>query len=306
MKKVLILILLLTLLGCAKQPTANHQTSGMAILTSLEATNLLTLALTDDTGIQTILTIPTTYSMNAHARYFKKHNKNFNEQSVNAAACVTIRSIWNHDDLYPYARRANVRVVEIDSSAPVDKTQAGVKLIKEKKNGKISPFIWRSPANLTKMADFIAKDLMALYPDQASQIDSNLKLFKQDLFKLRTKYEAKLIDLDSTEVISLTEDFDYLFSEFGIEVLDRFLKQQIDWHDEDIAALEKSIREHGIKAVICNHAPQGRIFEAIVNNGAQPVILDTLLTTDGQHLTAKQRLLGFFSDNLDKIYVGLK
>lgn len=306
MKKVLILILLLILLGCAKQPTANHQTSGMVILTSLEATNLLTQTLTVDTGIQTILTVPATYSMNAHARYFKKHAKNFTEQSVNAVACVTIRSIWKHDDLYPYARRANVRIVEIDSSAPIDKTQAGVKLIKENKSGKISPFIWRSPANLTKMADFIAKDLMALYPDQATQIDSNLKAFKRNLFKLRTKYEAKLIDLESTEVISLTQDFDYLFSEFGIEVLDRFLKQQIDWDDEDIAALEKSIRDNGIKAVICNRAPQGKIFEVIVTNGAQPVILDTLLTADGQHLPPKLRLLVFFSDNLDKIYEGLK
>jgi ABC-type Zn uptake system ZnuABC Zn-binding protein ZnuA len=306
MKKVLILIVLLTLLGCAKQPTSNHQTPDMQILTSLEATNLLTQMLTDGTGIKTVQTVPATYSMNAHARYFKKHDKNFNEQAVTAAACVTIRSIWNRDDLYPYARRANVRIVEIDSSAPVDKTQAGVKLIKQKKSGKISPFIWRSPANLTKMADFVAKDFMALYPDHATQIDSNLKLFKQDLFKLRTKYEAKLIDLESTEVISLTEDFDYLLSEFGIEVLDRFSKQQIDWDEADITTLENSIRRNGIKTVICNRAPQGNIFEVIVNNGAQPVILDTLLTADRQDLTPKQRLLGLFSDNLDKIYEGLK
>ncbi|WP_421900923.1 metal ABC transporter solute-binding protein, Zn/Mn family [Maridesulfovibrio sp.] len=306
MKKILPLILLLSLLGCAKQSTTLPRTSGMQILTSLEATTLLTQTLTEETGIKTILTVPSTYSMNSHARYFKKHAKIFNEQAEDAAACVTIRSIWNHDDLYPYARRANVRIVEIDGSAPVDKTQAGVKLIKEKEGGQVSPFTWRSPGNLTKMADFIAKDLMALYPDQAAKIDSNLKLLKQDLFKLRTNYESKLLDLESTEMISLTEDFDYLISEFGIEVLDRFLKQQIDWNESDVAALERTIRGNEVKAVLCNRMPQGKIFEAIVNNGANPVVLTTLVTANGSHLKPKQRLLEFYSKNLDRIYDGLK
>ncbi|NDV25171.1 metal ABC transporter solute-binding protein, Zn/Mn family [Desulfovibrio sp. JC010] len=306
MKKILPLIMLLCLLGCAKQSTTQPRTSGMQILTSLKATKLLTQTLTADTRIQTIQTVPSTYSMNSQARYFKKHAREFNEQAMGAAACVTIRSIWNRDDLYPYARRANVRIVEIDGSAPVDKTQAGVKLIKEKTGGNVSPFIWRSPGNLTKMADFIAKDLMALYPDQAAVIDNNLKSLKQQLFKLRTKYELKFIDLESMDVISLTGDFDYLISEFGIEVVDSFLKQEIDWNDADVAALAQSIRENEIKTVLCNRMPQGKIFEAIVNNGAHPVVLTTLVTANDPHLPPKQRLLEFYSENLERIYGGLE
>ncbi|NDV21435.1 metal ABC transporter solute-binding protein, Zn/Mn family [Desulfovibrio sp. JC022] len=306
MKKILPLILLLSLMGCAKQSTNYSQTSGMQILTSLEATKLLTQTLTKGTGIKTILTVPATYSMNSHARYFKKNVNKFSEQASNAAACVTIRSVWQHDDLYPYARRTNVRIVEIDGSAPVDKTQAGVKLIKEKVSGQISPFIWRSPGNLTKMADFIAKDLIALYPDHAPKIYNNLKSLKQNLFKLRTKYESKLIDLESTEAISLTSDFDYLISEFGIEVVDSFLKQQIDWNESDIAILKESIRENDIKAVLCNRMPQGKIYEAIIENGAQPIVLSTLLTSKSTGQSAEQKLLGLYSENLDRIYEGLK
>lgn len=230
MNKIIPILLLLSLMGCAKQSTTHPQTSGIEILTSLKATKLLTQTLTAGTEIKTVLTIPPTYSMNSHAHFFKKHATEFNEHARNAAACVTIRSIWSGDDLYPYARRSNVRIVEIDGSAPVDKTQAGVKLIKEYGNGFVSPFIWRSPGNLTKMADFITKDLMALYPDQSTKIYTNLKSFKRAIFKLRTEYESKLIELDSTEAISLTEDFDYLLAEFGIEITKAFLKQEIDWN----------------------------------------------------------------------------
>lgn len=305
MKKICLLIMLLSLMGCHKQTNTLPQTSSMIILTSLTATELLTETLVAGTGIRTILTVPATYSMNSHARYFKKHTTQFNEQAANAAACVTIRSIWNHDDLYPYARRANVRIVEIDGAAPIDKMQAGVKLIKEI-NGKISPCIWRSPGNLTKMADFIAKDLMALYPDHAPRIEDNLKSLKQDLFKLRTGYESKLVELDSVEVISLTGDFAYLISEFGIEEVDSFQKQQIDWDDSDIAALGESIRENEIKAVICNRMPQDRIHEVIVSNGANPVVLTTLTKMDSTDDDAKSRLLKLYSGNLDLIYEGLK
>lgn len=306
MKKILPLIMLLSLLGCAKQSTTHLQTSEMQILTSLEATKLLTQALVEGTGIKTILTVPATYSMNSQARYFKKHVAQFNGQASNGTACITIRSIWKHDDLYPYARRANVRIVEIDSSAPVDKTQAGVKLIKERKNGKISPFIWRSPGNLTKMADFIAKDLIALYPDHTAKIDTNLKTLKQDLFKLRTKYESKFIDLESVEIITLTEDFDYLISEFGIDVTERFLKQQIDWDEADIAALTEAINENEIKMILCNRMPQSKIYETITANGAQPVVLHTLTTMNSTDQPAKQRLLALYSSNLDRIYDALK
>ncbi len=306
MKKTLLLILILSLLGCARQSTTHLQTSGMQILTSLKATKLLTQTLTQDTGIKTILSVPPTYSMNSQARYFKKHARKFNEQATNAAACVTIRSIWMQDNLYPYARRANVRIVEIDGSAPVDKTQAGVKLVRDKGSGYVSPFIWRSPGNLTKMADFIAKDLMALYPDQAAIIDNNLKSLKQDLFKLRTKYESKFIELESTEVISLTGDFDYLLSEFGIEVVESLQKQAIDWDEKDVAALEKAITKNDVNAVICKRMPQGRIYEIIVNSGAHPVVLTTLVTANTPHLPARKRLLAFYAENLDRIFKGFK
>ncbi|TIH19149.1 zinc ABC transporter substrate-binding protein [Marinifilum sp. JC120] len=306
MRKILTLIMLLSLMGCAKQSTNHPQTSGMQILTSLEATKLLSQTLIEGTGIKIIQTVPATYSMNSQARYLKKHAKKFNEQAVNAAACVTIRSIWQDDDLYPYARRGNVRIVEIDASAPVDKTQAGVKLIKERESGHVSPFIWRSPGNLTKMADFVAKDLMALYPDQAVKIDSNLKSLKQDLFKLRTNYEIRFSELESVEAISITGNFDYLISEFGIEIVENFLKQQIDWDESDIAILEESIRKNEIKSVLCNRMPQGKIYEAIVSNGAKPVVLRTLIASRSTGQSAKEQLLGLYSENLDKIYDGLK
>ncbi len=306
MKKIVMLIVLLSLLGCSKQSTISSQVSGMTVLTSLEATKLLAQSLTERTGIRVELVVPATYSMNSHARYFKKHATEFNEYVKDATACVTIRSVWDHDDLYPFSRRSNVWIVEIDGSAPVDKTQAGVKLVKNPVTGKISPYIWRSPANLTKMADFVAKDLKSLYPDQASVIDSNLKSLKKDLFKLRTNYESKLIELESIEVISLTSSFDYLTSEFGIDVLESFLKQQIDWDQNDYSMLSKNIIKNEVKIVLCTQMPQQQLYETIVASGATPVVFTTLINAKDTHLAPKIRLFGFYSTNLDAIYNGLK
>lgn len=306
MKKAIILVILIILTGCAKQSTPHSRTSGTTVLTSLKATKLLTQSLTEETGINVELVVPASYSMNSHARYFKKNNSKFNEAATKAAACVTIRSVWNDDDLYPFSRRSNVRIVEIDGSAPVDKTQAGVKLVKITGSDKISPYIWRSPSNLTKMADFIAKDLCSLYPDQAPRIETNLKFLKKDIFKLRTNYESKLTELETVEAICLTADFNYLISEFGIDTLESFYKQEIDWKQKDYEALSQSITRNEAKIVICKRMPQQQLYKTIITSGAQPVVLTTLINAKDTRLAPKERLLNLYSTNLDAIYNGLK
>ncbi len=306
MKKIIQIIMFIVLASCTKQSTTYPQTSDMTVLTSLKATELLTQALTEGTEIKIELIVPETYSINSHARYFKKHSQELNTVATKATACITIRSVWDNDDLYPYSRRSNVRIVEIDSSVPIDRTQAGVKLLKSPTTNKISPYIWRSPANLTKMADFIAQDLCTLYADLAPQINTNLKELKKDIFKLRTEYEARLIDFDAVETISLTSDFNYLISEFGIDVLDSFLKQEIDWDQNDYAALARSISDNNAKIVICKRMPQKQLYEVIVTNSAQPVVLTTLINAKDTQQTPKKRLLNLYSINLDAICNGLK
>ncbi|CCO23068.1 metal ABC transporter solute-binding protein, Zn/Mn family [Maridesulfovibrio hydrothermalis] len=305
MKKIIIIFILTSLMGCVKQLNVQPPTSNMTIITSLKATYLLAQTLTQNTPINVELVVPKNYSMNSHARYFKSHNLKLHDAAIKSSACITIRSVWNHDDLYPFSRRSNVRIVEIDGSSPVDKTQAGVKLVKITGTDIISPYIWRSPANLTKMADFISKDICQLYPDQASNINSNLKLLKKNLFKLRTKYELKFAELEAVEAISLTADFDYLISEFGIDVTEYFLKQEIDWDKKDYDALSKSIINNGTKIVICKRIPQKKLYKTIITSGAKPVVLTTLTIAQGTNLTPKTKLLNLYSLNLDSIYSGL-
>lgn len=74
----------------------------------------------------------------------------------------------------------------------------------------------------------------------------------------------------------------------------------------DLEALKQAIVSNEIKAVLCNRMPQGKIYETIIQSGAQPVVLTTLITANAVHLEPMQRLLHLYSSNLDAILKGLK
>ncbi len=76
-------------------------------------------------------------------------------------------------------------------------------------------------------------------------------------------------------MLSLANEFIYLFGEFGVFVDGWFVQQDIDWSDADCAALTQYLRERDIRVVVHKWAPDARIAKAIKDGGARLLILDT-------------------------------
>ncbi len=247
------------------------------VITSLPVTSLLVRHLVKGTDVATELVVPAAYSMSAQKNYFKK-NKNFAQNAEKAVACVTIAAAWRGDSLYPFARRHNIRIVAIDAAAPLDRRRTGVVLVKKQQSDEISPYIWRSPANLARMAEFICDDLERLFPQYSPVFKKNLLQMQRKLFQLRTDFEIRLSEKDVSVAAALTDAFDYLTSEFGIEIDRYFLKEEIDWTAEDCDQFSAYLKENDIRLVLCKKQPQANIYQAIIKAGAVPVVLQTLLS----------------------------
>lgn len=250
---------------------AHAKNTEIHVYTSLDITQVMGEALVENTSIHMEKIIPDGYSLQGHNAYFRKHQKTFLNRVKNADAVFTLASVWEKDPLYKWARRANIRVVNIDVALPLDGYGAGVPLIEIE--GKYLPYVWRSPANLTRMATIAAEDLIKLSPDDEQTIHCNLKKLQTALFLLRSKYEMAFLELTSTDLLALTTQNAYLTDEFSLNVHAYFLKPEYEWKKSDLQALRQNLKENKIKTVLCAWKPEGEILQAIKESDASTVVL---------------------------------
>ncbi|WP_411387516.1 metal ABC transporter solute-binding protein, Zn/Mn family [Pseudomonas sp. MPB03] len=203
-----------------------------------------------------------------------------------AEAVVTLSSLWRADPLYATARRHNLRIVEIDASRSWDSIKPGVAATRAPANDVPwaaasdvdqgpSPYAWLGPVNAMRMSALIAADLARLAPADAPRIEHNLAALESRLRRLKAAYGARLTAVPDLRVLSLANEFIYLFGEFGVFVDGWFVRQDIDWSDADRAALTQYLRERDIHVVVHKWAPEARIAKAIEDGGARLLILDT-------------------------------
>ncbi len=296
---VLTLFCIITLFHSASLANTNEHT----VLVSQDFTEILTKSLTAGSSIKTVRVIPASYSTDTHTNYMKKHWQAFSEQCVNADAVITTSGSWPEDPLYPWARRANIRIVPIDITTPLDHSRAGLPLLDAPDSNKQLRFVWYSPGNAARMVDIAATDLAALFPDQAKIIASNRDSLKRKLFRLRTKYEITFSQLDAFEAIGLTAEFSSLTDEFGISMVKFFLKPEYQWQEQDVQQLTNAITSSGVRCVIAKWQPDPKIAEAIQKAGACVVVPEQLKIHDS---TAPEvQLLTFYETNLARLVDGL-
>lgn len=276
------LALLALLLG--SQPAAFAEARKQQVLVALPAVYALTSALSDGTSIEAVRLPPgTAVPMESQASALSRLEATVFRQ---AAAVVTLGSLWRADPLYATARRHNLRIVEIDASRSWDTIKPGVAVTRMPSNdvpwaaardvdGGLSPYAWLGPVNAMRMAALIAADLARLSPADAPRIERNLASLENRLRRLKANYGARLMDVPDLRVLSLANELIYLFGEFGIFVDGWFVRQDIDWSDTDRTALTRYLRERDIRVVVHKWPPDARIAQAIEDGGARLLILDT-------------------------------
>ncbi|SEU14554.1 ABC-type Zn uptake system ZnuABC, Zn-binding component ZnuA [Pseudomonas sp. NFR09] len=254
------------------------------VLVALPALYALTSALGDGTRLEVVRVPPdAAVSLQSQANALSRLDASVFEQ---ATAVVTLSSLWRADPLYAAARRHNLRIVEIDASHSWDAIKPGVAVARVPPNDVpwagaqvaddgLSPYAWLGPVNAMRMSALIAADLERLSPVDAPRIERNLTALDSRLRRLKADYGARLLAVPDLRVLSLADEFIYLFGEFGIYVDGWFVRQDIDWSDADCAALTRYLRERDIRVVVHKWAPDARIAKAIEDGGARLVLLDT-------------------------------
>ena len=266
-QKLLFVLATLLLLTVSARAEDRQQT----LLVSLDVVQAMAETLTMDTSIEVVNVIPQGYSMQGQDAFLKKRQSSFFETAAAADAVLTVSSAWPSDPLYKWARRGNIRIVAVDATRPLDEYGAGVPLIEVE--GKVSPFVWRSPANLMRMAAIAADDLIRLSPKDADTVRLNLEGLQKTLFTLRSKYELAFSELEFVDLAAFTPDYAYLVDEFGLEVHFHYLKQESAWTEDDLRTLGEKLVDEMIKAVVCPWVPDEKGRGVLSRAGATPVVL---------------------------------
>ncbi len=295
------------------------ETSGPVVLTGIQATYSLAVALTAGTSIQ-VQNIPADGRQLALQKdYMARRMDVLAARFAAATAVVTLTNALPEDPLFRFAREANIRIVNIDAAIPWSVDKPGVALAdspvssaawgqdSESPEGGTAPFFWLSVSNAIRMGDIIASDLAALFPDSAAVISRNLDTLKRSLLQLRGDYQNRLMEVGSADVFALTGDFVYLTNDMGLLVDGYFIKQDVRWTKTDLEGLTKHLRDSQIKVVLHEWLPSEAIQNAIRAGGARLVVLDAGdpgLVVEGS--LAPDGLQQILRSNLEAIYSALK
>lgn len=256
------------------------------VLTGTQATYSLATALTTGTPIQ-VQNVPADGRQLALLKDYIERRADALAPTFEAAtAVVSLTNALPGDPLYRFARKANIRIVDIEAAVPWSIDAPGVALAEiptsnvawgsdtDAADSSVAPYFWLSVSNAIRMGDLIAADLEALFSDHAAAIGANLETLKRSLLALRGEYQGRLIDSGTDVVFALTGDFVYLTNDMGLYVDGYFIKQDVRWTDADLSALTKHLRDNAIKVVIHKWQPSEAIQNAVRAGGAKLVVLE--------------------------------
>lgn len=308
--------------GAAPVPAAQAKPAASPlVLTATQATYSLTSALVEGTPIAVRNVPEDARQFTLLKDYIQRRTEELAPLFKSATAVVGLTNALPADPLYRFARQANVRVVNIDAAIPWQLDMPGVALTPAPRTdadwageteaageAAIAPCFWLSISNSVRMADIIAHDLSALFPESAAAIGGNLAALRRSLLAERDQYQQRMLaGAGAADVVfALTGDFVYLTNDLGLFVDGYFIKQDLDWTPADLAALTQHLRQQGIKVVLHRWQPSAAIQKAITDGGARLVVLDAAdpgLVKDRQ--LAVDGLQQILHNNLQALQSGL-
>ena len=313
------LLTALAALALVTQPGRAAEAPAPVVLTGVQATYSLAVALTAGTPIK-VQNVPADgRQMSLLKDYLTRRMDALAPTFAAATAVITLTNALPEDPLYRFARDANIRIVDIEAAVPWSLSTPGVALaaspVSNAAWGKdadpavnaTAPYFWLSVSNSIRMGDIIAGDLAALFPDSAPVIRRNLDGLKRSLLRLRGDYQDRLMEAGGDVVFALTGDFVYLTNDMGLLVDGYFIKQDLRWTPADLAGLTAHLRKNHIKVVLHKWLPSEPIQKAVRDAGARLVVLDAgdPGVVAGNSLAA-DGLQQILNRNLEAVYAAIK
>lgn len=306
----------ITLLFCSiSLAQAVNEKDGLSVITGTQVTYSLTVALLLDTDIEVVNIPADGRRLESLKDYIARRKDKLADSFKAADAVVSMGNVLGYDPIFRYAREANIHLVNIDAAQPWSFDESGVSIVqspttnvdwsveKTQQKKEDSPYFWLSMSNTVRMTDIIGADLSRVFPAQQKQIVTNQDNLKKGLLKLAREYQDKFLNVDNITVFALSNEFVYLTNGLGIYVDGYFLKQDIDWTQDDLSNLTKRLKDRDIKVVIHKWEPKEEIIKAITDADATFVILnnaDPGMTEDRKLL--KDGYQQIMKNNLETLY----
>ena len=238
------------------------------VLTSIQSVYSIVKNITKDSDIEVYSIFDSDVSMDYGKSAFD--NKDLDLSSAkDAVAVVDVAKVWNNDYLYEYARRKNIRIVEIDASYSFSGNDYLSLSLLNYKNGDRNPYVWMSFQNVIKMANIAADDLSELFPENSKIIEKNLTKFSQEIKEIENGYLEKTLTLSSLPVIALTENLDYLFNDLNI------FFNYTDSNEVTVKNVSEIMKRNNSKIFISDRWIKKEIINEIEKKGGKFLVLDT-------------------------------
>ena len=238
------------------------------VLTSIQSVYSIVKNITKDSDIEVYSIFDSDVSMDYGKSAFD--NKDLDLSSAkDAVAVVDVAKVWNNDYLYEYARRKNIRIVEIDASYSFSGNDYLSLSLLNYKNGDRNPYVWMSFQNVIKMANIAADDLSELFPENSKIIEKNLTNFSQEIKEIENGYLEKTLTLSSLSVIALTENLDYLFNDLNI------FFNYTDTNEVTVKNVAEIMKRNNSKIFISDRWIKKEIINEIEKKGGKFLVLDT-------------------------------
>lgn len=268
------------------------------ILTNTQATYTLTSMLAENTDIK----VKSLFETSASMSYDQIQTlKSIPKESYNdVVAVVDLQRVWIYDSLFEFARRENIKVIEIDASYSYQDNTSLSLLInnyhKGENVGQTNPYVWLDLGNANKMTQIIAHDLIRLFPENKDVINKNLEKTLNILEKLAEEYNS-LDNIDG--VIVLSENLNYLITYLNI------FSEYVNINDLSVSNIKKIMKQTDLKVFVSDKGIKKEIVEEIKKNKGTVVILKTgnlpVEDEDDEDLMAKDGLIQIYKDNLNKL-----
>ena len=238
------------------------------VLTSIQSVYSIVKNITKDSDIEVYSIFDSDVSMDYGKSAFDNRELDLSS-AKEAVAVVDVAKVWNNDYLYEYARRKNIRIVEIDASYSFSGNDYLSLSLLNYKNGDRNPFVWMSFQNVIKMANIAADDISELFPENSKIIEKNLTKFSQEIKEIENGYLEKTLTLSSLSVITLTENLDYLFNDLNI------FFNYTDSNEVTVKNVAEIMKRNNSKIFVSDRWIKKEIINEIEKKGGKFLVLDT-------------------------------
>ncbi|AGT08617.1 metal ABC transporter solute-binding protein, Zn/Mn family [Paracoccus aminophilus] len=280
-------------------PAAHAET----LLTAHPAAEALARRLTEGTGIEVVAVQPDKLPPSRVASYLAgRGHAGLDEAALGADAVLTFRSFWAEDPLYPAARRANIRIVEIDAAQPLDERMPGMAVLDPAateaplyaalglepmppEGEETAP--WLSPSRLGEMAEVVTGDLSRLAPTDADQLGQNLAGLKRELLEIKAHADQALAQRDNVDVVALSPQFGYFAADLGLDLRARLIAAPDEWTEARADKLAAWLAREGITTVLTARALPASLSDRLARQQVQVLLLDSTDSGDPAALIAR-------------------